>query len=155
MYGRRKVSFWVQVNKACVSLKTCILLNLIICSISSVTRSGGLCSHSWFITGQYWLWSAASICDVRQAHHGRSSLCKEKLSQIVLVLLTGFEPLVIGSIGSWGRRSNNWATTSPNDICLRWNQLIEKYSETELVKWWKHGFQQICNVNTRTLIFDV
>ena len=37
----------------------------------------------------------------------------EKLLQICLVLRTGFEPLVIESIGSQGRRSTNWATTSP------------------------------------------
>ena len=35
----------------------------------------------------------------------------EKLSQFVLVLRTGFEPLVIKSIGSRGRYSTNWATT--------------------------------------------
>ena len=35
------------------------------------------------------------------------------LSQICLVLRMGFKPLVMESIGSRGRRSTNWATTSP------------------------------------------
>ena len=41
-------------------------------------------------------------------------LTRKKLSQFVLVLRMGFEPLPMESIGSRGRRSTNWATTSHN-----------------------------------------
>ena len=37
----------------------------------------------------------------------------EKLSQSFLVLWAWFEPLVMESIGSWGRHSTSWATLSP------------------------------------------
>ena len=55
------------------------------------------------------------------AHHFDS----EKLSHIFLALRTGFEPLVMESIGSRGRRSTDWATTSPkerynNNNCPSW-----------------------------------
>ena len=37
----------------------------------------------------------------------------EKLSHMLVVLRTRFEPLVMESMGSRGRRSSKWATTSP------------------------------------------
>ena len=55
----------------------------------------------------------------------------EKLTNLFLVLLTGFEPRVMKSIGSWGRCSTNWATSTPHDNRSHISYTIAMYTQTK------------------------
>ena len=71
----------------------------------------------------------------------------EKLSQIFLVLRTGFEPLVMESIGSRGRRSTSWATTSLRSLNHASFSVSLSFSLTFLEKSPKYSITTFSKLN--------
>ena len=67
----------------------------------------------------------------------------EKLSQIFLVLLTGFEPWVIRS---WVRRSANWASLSPRHVKVLYKQAATRTIRTI------QGSNAQCNCSVSSLL---
>ena len=71
-----------------------------------------------------WQWTTGSLTCLRSyacvytrgwgTPTSQHNILTRKTNKFILVLRMGFEPLVRESIGVWGRRSTNWATTSPS-----------------------------------------
>ena len=104
---------------ACAHMCTCIHMDapmqctgdlgcfpLFLCAVFSCLRNPPHSDIDYRIFNVHtWSFSCVRI-------HTGQHFDSEKLSKTFLVLQTGFEPLLMKSIGSWGWCSTNWATMS-------------------------------------------